>query len=64
MDPKAMKINLSQDEINYIGSFCSRLNGSLICSCGANLTSRYCIWSYYQPLVTDNNGKKSDRKEN
>ncbi len=62
MDPKAMKKQLSQEEITHISSFCSRLTGSIICTCGANLTSRYCIWSYYQPVLGGDH-LKSGQKE-
>lgn len=29
-------------------SFCSRLQGDVLCRCGSNFKGRYCIWSYCQ----------------
>lgn len=63
MDPKAMKKQLSQEEIAHIISFCSRLTSSIICTCGANLTSRYCIWPYYQPSALGGDHPKTGQKE-
>ena len=50
MNTETMNRQLPEDQMAHITDFCSRLAGEPICRCGANLTSRYCIWSYFQPL--------------
>ena len=50
MNTETMNRQLPEDQMAHITDSCSRLAGEPICRCGANLTSRYCIWSYFQPL--------------
>lgn len=45
--------SLDPEQLRHLADYCSRLAGDRLCRCGASLSSRYCLWSYYRPRPAD-----------